>query len=48
MGVLIYESGIYMCNPEFDNGGLRERPLTGRGRGGGLSDQLLTKKARGL
>ena len=30
-GVLIYESGIYMCRPEFENGGRRERPLTENG-----------------
>ena len=31
-GVLIYESGIYMCRQEF--GEFRERPLTENGGGG--------------
>ena len=30
--VLVYESGIYMCRPEF--GEFRERPLTENGVGG--------------
>ena len=29
--VLIYESDIYMCRPDFENGGLREQPLTENG-----------------
>ena len=32
---------VYMCRPEFETGGLRERPLT---ENGGLSEQPLSEK----
>ena len=36
---------VYMCRPEFENWGLRERPFTENGVGeGGLSERPLTEK----
>ena len=29
--VYSYMKAVYMCRPEFENGGLRERPLTENG-----------------
>ena len=45
---LIYESGIYMCRPEFGNGELRERPLTENGGGGFQSGPSLKNEGRGV
>ena len=36
---------VYMCCPEFENGGLRERPLTENGR---LPERPLNEKTRGI
>ena len=36
---------IYMCRPEFENGGLRERPYTEKN--GGLSERPLTENRGG-
>ena len=38
---------VYICAPEFENGELRERPLTENG-GGGLSERSLTEKRGGF
>ena len=35
---------IYMCRPEFENWGLKERPLS---ENGGLSERPLTEKRGG-
>ena len=28
VGLYLYMKVVYMCHPEFENGGLREKPLT--------------------
>ena len=45
-GAYSYMKVIYMCRPEFENGGIRERSLAENGDGG-LSERPLTEKQGG-
>ena len=39
---------VCVCRPEFENGGLRERPHTEKMGGGGLSERPLTENRGGF